>query len=947
MLKQFDDLMVKILLAAAAISTALGFSEMADNEGGFVFSLAPLVEPFVIMVILVINAIVGVLQESNAEEAIEKLKQMQAPPCVVVRDGAERTIDAKELVPGDVVHLRIGDAVPADCRLVNVTARSIATDQAALTGETDAVEKHTDVVSDPHVLQDKTNALFTSTLVVRGSGFAVVCTTGEATEFGKIYKSIAETEEETTPLQAKLDEFGEQLGKVILWICIAVWAINLPHFNDEKMFKGNIAKGAIYYFKIAISLAVAAIPEGLPAVVTTCLALGTQRMAKKNAIVRTLPSVETLGCCTVICSDKTGTLTTNKMVARRLLTLGAGKKPVEHDVSGPPDFTPDGALVGAGGGAEVAFGAGGAAVQRCVRVAAIANDAKLVWDAEAQAFGRIGESTEAALRVLVEKAGFGADAQRPASLAARASFTTDRVLKGAQVTGTCEFSRDRKSMSRLVNGKELCVKGAPELLLPRCDRALLGDGSVVALDAAVRKTLDAELESFASQALRVLALAYDDDKRGDFDAVRSPAEVLAYESKLVFCGLAAMLDPPRDEVLDSIVTCRGAGIRVVVITGDNQMTAESICKKIGVFDPTETDLGKRGKSFIGKEFMALPADAKLRAVRGANLFARVEPAHKEEIVRILQEQGEVCAMTGDGVNDAPALKKAKIGIAMGITGTDVAKGAADMILADDNFATIVSAVEEGRIMYINTKQFIRFLVSSNIGEVVSIFLAAALGLPEGFVPVQLLWVNLVTDGPPATALGWNPTDDDIMRRPPRKSDDAIIDRFQFLRYATIGMYVGAATVYGFTWYYTSYSKGPHITYAQLARFHACDASWGLGDCDALFKQGPDGHWAGGATMSLTILVCIEMFNALNSVSESQSMLTVSPLQNVWLILAVLLSVVLHAVILYVPSANPIFYVKPLDLESWIVVLQICAPVCVLDELFKAYARATEAKAKAD
>jgi Ca2+ transporting ATPase len=655
-------------------------------------------------------------------------------------------------------------------------------------------------------------------------------------------------------------------------------------------------------------------------------------MAKKNAIVRTLPSVETLGCCTVICSDKTGTLTTNKMVVRKVFTFGkTGTSTSEYDVSGPPDFSPEGELEGVAYGDESLH-----ALQMVAKISAVANDSKLNYNGSTGVYEKIGESTEAALRVLAEKIGAGGTSKPSAE--GLASAASDAFMAGSKTTATYEFSRDRKSMSRLLNKDELYVKGAPELLLGRCNRALTAAGKVVKLDAPKRKVIAAMLESYAAQALRVLALAYDDSKDGG--ACGPNEDIQQYESGLIFAGLAGMLDPPRDEVKDSMLTCKKAGIRVIVITGDNQTTAESICTKISVFDEGE-DLS--GRSFIGKEFMEMSESEKNSAVMTANLFARVEPAHKEEIVRLLQRNNQVVAMTGDGVNDAPALKKANIGVAMGITGTDVAKGAADMILADDNFATIVTAVEEGRIMYINTKQFIRFLVSSNIGEVVSIFLAAALGLPEGFVPVQLLWVNLVTDGPPATALGWNPTDDDIMRRPPRKSKDAIIDGFQFIRYLIIGMYVGVATVVGFCWYYMYYSQGPHLSYSQIASFHSCDESWGVGDCDLLFKQGPDGHWAGAATMSLTILVVIEMFNALNSVSESQSILVVSPFQNMYLIGAVLMSIILHAVILYVPAANPIFYVKPLDYESWVMVLQICAPVCLLDEFFKFYARLTEAK----
>jgi Ca2+ transporting ATPase len=974
-LKQFDDLMVKILLAAALVSTVLaGYelyedlqAELSKNNsgtvtvGGFFQGITehPLtfVEPFVILVILIFNAIVGVLQESRAEAAIAALKEMEPNEASVVRqwahhDGSltveERKLNAAELVPGDIVRLRTGDMVPADCRVVHISTKSLKTDQAALTGESEAVQKYSEAIGKANVLQDKRNMCFSSTNVVAGDAVVVVVQTGSETEFGKIAKSLTDSEEETTPLQEKLDEFGSQLGWVILLICIAVFLINLPRvvsnsYKGEALDKEQLVKGLIKYFKIAVSLAVAAIPEGLPAVVTICLALGTQKMAKKNAIVRTLPSVETLGCCTVICSDKTGTLTTNKMKVQNILVPGAKSGTIQkYDVGGPPDFTPEGPI------GNLSWPAKEPNLAKLAEVCVICNQSQLTYDTDKSAYVKSGEATEAALKVLAEKIGYPGvrrSTNRQESARQVSDEIAERVCSNDDRT-VIEFTRDRKSMSVLA-GRNLYTKGAPELLLNRCSSVMLSTGAVVPMDNAMRKKLDDELLSYAKSALRVLALAYAPNKDASKFDLDNPAQVLKFESDLTFVGFAAMIDPPRAEVKASIETCYRAGIRVIVITGDNKLTAESICRSIGVFGKNEN---LSGKSYEGQEFIKMPRSKQIEAVNNASLFARVEPAHKQAIVELLQQQGEVAAMTGDGVNDAPALKKANIGIAMGITGTAVAKGAADMVLADDNFSTIVAAVEEGRAIYINTKQFIRFLVSSNIGEVVSIFVTNMLGLPDSLQAVQLLWVNLVTDGPPATALGFNPTDDDLMKRPPRHMDDKIINGFQFLRYMVIGCYVGVATVLGFIYYYMYYSAGPRISWDELRSWQACEEEESVAgqktmselgiSCYALFTDNGE-HWKTGSCMSLTILVVIEMFNALNSVSEGQSVFVVPPFVNMKLIVAVLISIGLHVLILSFELSRKTFKIEWLDGELWAFVIAICLPVILLDEVFKLYARMTE------
>ena len=555
-------------------------------------------------------------------------------------------------------------------------------------------------------------------------------------------------------------------------------------------------------------------------VITTCLALGTRKMAAKNAVVRSLPSVETLGSCSVICSDKTGTLTTNQMSVNKLVFLnetGAGLQ--EIDVEGST-FAPEGNLTINGKLIENPA-AVSATVFKLAEISALCNEARLSFDSKSGAYSNIGEPTEGALRVLVEKIGTPSPAsnqqRRGLPIQERLHHASKYYEERCTVQSTYEFSRDRKSMSVLVQeGQQhrLLVKGAPETIIERCSHALLGQGGRrVALDKKFARMLSDEVIQFGNKGLRVIALATVEDLKPAqiHRTATSTSEYTQIEQNMTFVGLVGMLDPPRPEVAESIRKCKEAGIRVVVITGDNKNTAESICRQIGIFGQHE-DLG--GKSYTGREFDSLSDKEKLVAAKSATLFSRTEPNHKSKLVDLLQSSGEVVAMTGDGVNDAPALKKSDIGVAMG-SGTDVAKLAADMVLADDNFATIEVAVEEGRSIYNNTQQFIRYLISSNIGEVVSIFLTAAAGMPEALIPVQLLWVNLVTDGLPATALSFNPPDHDVMRRPPRKRDEALVGGWLFFRYMVIGIYVGAATVFGYAWWFMFYSEGPQITFWQL------------------------------------------------------------------------------------------------------------------------------------
>ncbi|CAE7561741.1 ECA1 [Symbiodinium pilosum] len=720
--------------------------------------------------------------------------------------------------------------------------------------------------------------------------------------------------------------------------------------------KRHVAAQQAQNMRIAIALAVAAIPEGLPAVITTCLALGTSEMAKKNAIVRRLPSVETLGCTSVICSDKTGTLTTNEMCCTRLVLPMSSLQMGTYVVEGH-SYAPMGLVQGL---AEVDWQKQ-SNLQAFAKIAAVCNDSRL--EVEAGSFRRMGEPTEAALLTLVEKLGVpdpvlhGRCWQRPrdrGDAMAFCKYWTSSLLKKA----TLEFTRDRKSMSVFcaeASGGMLYVKGAPESILERCTSILLPNGSVETLSPAGRQAIRASFASLASEALRTLALAQrlSPEDLLTSQLLRDPANFVQVETDLTFVGLVGIIDPPRPECLRAIQECRLAGISVVMITGDNKGTAEAIARKLGILTGADS---LAQKSFTGKDFESLADGDKVkvlqhimteRDIEGA-VFSRTEPKHKQMIVKILKQIGEIAAMTGDGVNDAPALKQADIGIAMGMTGTEVAKEAADMVLADDNFSTIVAAVEEGRSIYNNMKAFIRYLISSNIGEVVSIFLTAALGIPEGLAPVQLLWVNLVTDGLPATALGFNPPDLDVMYRPPRRADDGLISGWVFFRYMVIGIYVGIATVGIFVYWYC-FDDGPDshtlVSISELMTWNTC-AEWPdflpMPCLGLTFHGDPCSYFTTGkvkaSTLSLTVLVIIEMLNAFNALSEDGSLLQMAPWTNPWLVLACLGSVMVHFVILYVPFLAKVFAVCPLDWHDWVLVMTFSFPVIVVDEILKFFGR---------
>ncbi|KAJ1915635.1 hypothetical protein H4219_004205 [Mycoemilia scoparia] len=934
-IEQFKDQLVIILVISALVSLVLAIFEENSNQ------LTAYVEPLVIILILIANATVGVIQESNAEKAIEALKVYSPDMVHVLRNGHWVTIDASNLVPGDIIELRVGDKVPADARIISISSRSLKLNQSMLTGESESVDKQVGPIprKESPVRQDMHNMVFAGTTVVNGSSRCVVTATGLRSAIGEIQTSITSQIAEKTPLKVKLDDFGDMLAKVISIICILVWIINIRHFN-EPSHRGWM-HGAIYYFKIAVALAVAAIPEGLAVVITTCLALGTKKMAQKNAIVRNLPSVETLGCTSVVCSDKTGTLTTNKMSVTRFAVLESANEIDEYTVEGT-GYSPSGVVRDSLGKEIQNLASRVDPVRELMEISVCCNGAHIEY--KDNNYACIGEPTEAALLALVERVGtadstfnmFKNEPHKPELSISACRHSYESTLEKLDVY---EFTRTRKSMSVVVQRKhtpeiQLFAKGAPENILARSSRVRIGNKTVPLTDDIRNVILNTVRSYTEEQALRVLGMAlvehfqppHLNDDSVDYEL---------YESDMIFVGIVGMLDPPRPEVPGSIAKCDEAGIRVVMITGDNQGTAESIARTIGILKPEQS---AQGLSYTGSQFMSMNDEERLEAAKTARVFSRVEPHHKLMLVELLRSAGAVVAMSGDGINDAPALKRADIGVAMG-SGTDVAKLAADMVLADDNFATITMAVEEGRQIYSNTKQFIRYLISSNIGEVVSIFLTVLLNLPEALIPVQLLWVNLVTDGLPATALGFNPPDKSIMRQPPRKASEPIVSGWLLFRYLIVGTYVGVATVFGYVWFYMyGGERSPLITFHDLSHFHQCEASFpSTFDCNMF----TDTRSEIASTISLSILVTIEMFNAINSLSENASLLQLPLWKNMYLVYAVILSMALHLTILYVPFLNTVFSVVPLTNHEWAAVVLISLPVIFIDEGLKLVSRALE------
>jgi len=926
-LAQFQDNLVIILIIAALVSFVLAFFEDDADK------LTAFFEPLVIVLILFINAAVGVLQETNAEKAIAALRSYESESANVIRDGSITSVDSSELVPGDIVVINAGEQVPADARIVKLESSIFMTDQSILTGESEPVAKGPIAVEASSVVQEKTCMIFSGTTAVAGRCIAVVTSTASKTELGSIQSSLSELDEIDTPLQQKLEEFGDFLSKMILGICVVVWIISIGKFEEH----GGFLRGAVYYFKTAVALAVAAVPEGLPAVVTTTLSLGASRMAKKNAFVKKLPAVETLGCTSVICSDKTGTLTTNRMSVRKALAPVEREDTnkiglAEWDIQGTT-FDVDGEITSGGSDSDLARD-NPDILKEMSAIATICNDASIKRNEENNVIEGVGAATELALVVFAEKVG---QMQQKKGVEGNGTVVDEVRRKWSdryKRLKTLEFTRDRKAMSVVLEDKvsgerRLFIKGAPDGILKRCDKMRVHGGDAKMSEADKKLLFDRIQELAEGSGLRWIGLAVKDAKDDEHKLQNIPKnarEFAEFEEHATFLGAVGMLDPPRQEAKDAIAKCKTAGVRVVMITGDDKVTGETICRQLGMVDEGES---LEGRSFTGREFDKLEGKEALAAAEKAVVFSRVEPSHKQKLVRTLQEEKYVVAMTGDGVNDAPALKRADIGLAMG-SGTAVARGASAMVLSDDNFATIVAAVEEGRSIFSNMKQVIRYIISSNIGEVVCIFLGSAAGFPDIFKPVQLLWVNLVTDGFPATALSFNPTEPDVMLQKPRDPDTGFINKLTLTRFGVLGGYIGAVTTASFAYYFVASPNGPHLSLDQVTHYTSCATS---GTCQAFETNG-------ASTVALTTLVTLEMFNALNSVSETESIFRVSPAQNRWLLPAIGSSMAVHLVVLYVPFFNRVFNVQPLGLMDWLVIIALSAPILFLDEVIKAITRSS-------
>ncbi|ALS27460.1 ATPase [Paenibacillus sp. 32O-W] len=835
LLNQFKDFMVLVLVGATLLSGLLG--EYLDA--------------ITIIAIIVLNAILGFIQEYRAERSLYALKELSAPTARALRGGEVVTLPARELVPGDVVLLESGDRIPADVRLIE--ANSCYAEESALTGESVPVAKHAQTLADADLpLGDQRNIGFMGTMVTRGTARGIVIRTGMDTEMGKIADLIQQTEEMETPLQHRLEQLGKVLIAVALGLTVLVVAAGILH--------GQPVYGM---FLAGVSLAVAAIPEGLPAIVTIALALGVQRMIRRKAIVRKLPSVETLGCASVICSDKTGTLTQNKMTVTR---MWIGGRQIEVTGEG---YEPEGEALEDGDVIDVKHDL---TVRRLLQIAALCNNASVSrqeTDGKKRKDGGPvaewvlkGDPTEGALTVLAMKLGVP-----PKSL--ESLYAREKEFP---------FDSERKRMSVVVKhqgGRLVCAKGAPDVLMEQC-AYILWDDKVVPFTATLKQKTAEAAEAMAQDALRVLGFAYRDLRPHDECGTESEAE-----SQLVFVGLTGMIDPPRREVRDAIAKCRLAGIRTVMITGDHQSTAEAIAGQLGI-------IPRNGLAVSGKQLSVMDDEQLDRLVDNIYVYARVSPEHKLRIVKALQRRGHVVAMTGDGVNDAPAIKAADIGIAMGITGTDVSKEASSLVLSDDNFATIVSAIEEGRGIYENIRKFIRYLLASNVGEILTMFLAMMAGLPLPLVPIQILWVNLVTDGLPAMALGVDQPEKDLMRQKPRPAKENIFARRLGWKIISRGVLIGVCTLAAF-WITLS---GAPDSKTQLV--HA-------------------------QTVAFATLVMAQLIHVFDCRS-SRSIFHRNPLQNKYLVFAVLSSLILMLGVLYIDALQPIFKTVPLGFRDWCLVL---------------------------
>ncbi|NLW01484.1 MAG: calcium-transporting P-type ATPase, PMR1-type [Clostridiales bacterium] len=816
---QFKDFMVIVLMAAAVISGALG--EITDS--------------IIIMLIVILNAILGVVQEYKAEQSLEALKRMASPAAKVIRDGNPDVIPASQLVVGDVVILETGELIPADIRLGQTSNLKI--EEAALTGESVPVEKISETLDKEDLsVGDRLNMAYSGSIVTYGRGRGIVIGTGMNTEMGKIAEMIQTGEDMTTPLQKRLDVLGKGLATAALGICAVIFIVGI-------LYGRNIFN----MFLTSVSLAVAAIPEGLPAIVTIVLAIGVQRMARRNAIIRKLPSVETLGSATVICSDKTGTLTQNRMTVEQAYYNNEFVN--TRQLKGKEELDQH--------------------LKLLISVGILCNDTQIIVESEGKK--TVGDPTETALVELGLKAGL------------------DKDVLDADMPRVDElpFDSERKLMSTVhrINGKyRVFTKGAPDVLVSRCNRILL-NGDIVELSHQQTELIQNANDNMASKALRVLALAYK-----DLDTIKFNNKEEELERDLVFIGLVGMIDPPRPEAKEAIKICKRAGIKPVMITGDHKITAVAIARELGI-------LKHEDEAITGVELERLSDEEFEEKVKNYSVYARVSPEHKVKIVKAWQKWGEIAAMTGDGVNDAPALKRADIGAAMGNVGTDVAKEASDMVLTDDNFATVVAAVEEGRIIYSNILKAIQFLLSCNIGEILVLFIATILNWREPLLPIHILWVNLVTDSLPALALGVEPAEPDIMDRKPRDPQARIFDKGMIARIVYQGMMIGVLTL-------TAYIIGLRDGYAVAQ------------------------------TMAFSVLALSQLSHVFNVRSNKHSIFKIGFTSNRYVLGAVAVSALLQISVVSIPFLSNVFKVAQLGVRNWIWVLLLTLIPVVIVEIVK-------------
>ena len=905
-LAQFQDPLVYLLLAATVISLIAWFIERSHGTAGEVLPF----DAIVIILILIVNAVLGYIQEARAEQAVEALAQMTAPQTSVLRDGKIVHINTADVVPGDIVVLGEGDTVSADGRLFAAASLRIA--EASLTGESVPVGKKPDTLDSAKALGDRTNMIFNGTSVTQGTGRAIVTGTGMNTQVGKIADMLSQTDDEDTPLQKEMTHVSKILG---IAVCIIAAVVLVALFITQGFHK--MPDDLIDSLLLAVSLAVAAVPEGLATILTVVLALGVQRMAKHNAIVKKLSSVETLGSASVICSDKTGTLTRNEMTVERIVTPSG-----EVQLTGT-GYEPKGKMLGMGGDAIEESAPVNAEALRTIAVGAFANDGDLRQN-DAGQWEIVGDPTEVSLVVASRK------------------IKADRALGKLDRVAEVPFTSERKRMA--VIGKDssdngnlsVYAKGAPDVLLGYCTRIAVGD-AVRPMTEGDRQEILATVERLSGEAYRTLGEAYrplgttsladipgiKTNAAGQVTDISEQSDVI--ERDLIWAGMVGIIDPPRTEVRDSVAEAHRAGIRTVMITGDHPLTAARIASDLGIIE-----MG--GKALTGDQLDAMPDEAAFdKATSEVSVYARVAPEHKLKIVESLQRQGNIAAMTGDGVNDAPAVKSADIGVAMGITGTEVTKESAKMILADDNFSTIVAAVREGRVIFDNIRKFLRYLLSSNVGEVFTVFggvmLAGVLGITQPgttgvavpLLATQLLWINLLTDAAPALAMGVDPQTDDVMARSPRKLTDRVIDRDMWIDIAFIGIIMAAVTLIGMD----MHLEGGLFTDRSIGGTH-------------------EFQMIEARTMGFTILVFAQLFNAIASRSARQSAF-VGLFSNKWLWGAIGLSVVLQLVVIYVPFLNSAFGTTPLGPWAWVECICLAAVVLIASEIYKAIMRVIDRK----